>query len=81
MATRSSGKKYQPDIRSDARSASVLVRMSPLERRLLHQAARDRGSTVQQLVMTALLPTLTAALHQEQLDLGLEDRRLIEAHS
>ena len=80
MATRTAKAYQRTDVRSDARSASVLLRMSSLERRLLHQAAKDREMTVQELVMESLRPTLIATLNQEQLDLGLEpDQQLIDA--
>jgi uncharacterized protein (DUF1778 family) len=79
MATRTAKRHQRPDIRSEARSASVLLRMSMMERRLLHRAAKDRGLSVQELVMEIIRPTLTATLRQEQLDLGIEDRELIDA--
>jgi uncharacterized protein (DUF1778 family) len=67
--------------RSDARAAGVLVRMSPLEHRLLRLAARESDTTVNDFVLSVLRPIFIAQLQQEQLDLGIPDQNLVGANN
>lgn len=73
MASKADSKRQKApqESRSEARESGLLIRMSRLERRLLHQAASQRGTTVQALVLAALAPIMHEQLQQLTLEMDL----------
>lgn len=53
-----------PKKRSPEQSAAILVRMPELMRKLLHRAAERQGMSVNQLVISQLMPLLADELEE-----------------
>ena len=62
--TRTAPAPQPPKKRSPEQSAAVLVRMPELMRKLLHRAAERQGVSVNQLVISQLMPLLADELEE-----------------